>query len=157
MPTIGTLCYVIKYGKVLLIRKKKGLGMGLWNGPGGKVENGEAIVDAAKREVYEEVCIVPEAPAKVGEMHFHFPGGAWNIHVFKAHDFDGIERETDEAAPKWFRLDKIPYDDMWPDDRIWMPLMLQGKKFVGTFHLDGSNNLLGHEIREVDGFDGSVV
>jgi hypothetical protein len=29
-------------------------------------------------------------------------------------------------APQWFPIDAIPYDKMWPDDRFWLPLLLQG-------------------------------
>ena len=62
MTTHATLCYIIKNGKILLIKKKKGLGAGVWNGPGGKIESGESVQDCAKRETYEEVNVVPEAP-----------------------------------------------------------------------------------------------
>ena len=154
MATEATLCYIIKYGKILLIKKKKGFGQDKWNGPGGKLEKGESLQDCAKRETYEEANIVPEAPQKIGELKFYFGQAEeinWHVHVFVADEFDGIEKETEEAAPKWFRVDRIPYSDMWPDDRIWMPLMLAGKKFVGDFYFDGeSRNLLSHEIREVE-------
>jgi 8-oxo-dGTP diphosphatase len=153
MTTEATLCYIIRYGKILLIRKKKGLGEGVWNGPGGKLEKGESLQDCAKRETYEEAHIVPEAPKKIGELNFYFGQTEevdWHVHVFVADEFDGIEKETDEAAPKWFRIERIPYDEMWPDDQIWMPLMLEGKKFVGDFYFDrDARNLLSHDIREV--------
>ena len=38
----ATLVFVIEDGKILLIDKKTGLGKGKINGPGGKVEKGEA-------------------------------------------------------------------------------------------------------------------
>lgn len=150
MITVGTLCYIIKYGKVLLIKRKKGIGTGLWNGPGGKVNSDEDIKDAAKRETYEEVNVVPERPVKVGMLKFHFPNDEWNVHVFVADDFDGIEKETEEAAPKWFKIDRVPYGEMWPDDKVWMPMMFGGKKFAGTVHFDESYNLLSHDIKEVE-------
>ena len=100
--------------------------------------------------MYEEVCVVPEAPVKIGQLKFHYQAGEWDIHIFVADDFDGIERETEEAAPKWFRIDNVPYGEMWPDDRIWMPLMFQGKKFAGSVHFDESNNMLSHNIKEVE-------
>jgi 8-oxo-dGTP diphosphatase len=156
MATQATLCYIVKNGKILLIKKKKGLGAGVWNGPGGKIEKDESPQDCAKRETFEEVKVVPEAPQKVGELKFYFGQSYdvdWHVHVFVADDFDGIEKETDEAAPKWFRLDGIPYHEMWPDDRIWMPMMLSGKKFNGDFYFDrDAKELISHEIREVHDF-----
>ncbi len=106
MTTQATLCYIISRGKILLIKKKRGLGAGQWNGAGGKIEKGESAQDCAKREMHEEVRIVPEAPWKVGELSFFFgqeDHADWHVHVFVGDEFDGIEKETEEAAPKWFR------------------------------------------------------
>jgi 8-oxo-dGTP diphosphatase len=150
MVTVSTLCYVIKGGKILLIRKKTGLAAGVWNGPGGKVENDEDIVDAAKREIFEEVDIVPEAPKHVGELEFFYGQEDevdWLVHIFTADDYDGIEKESAEAVPKWFSVNRIPYNEMWLDDAVWMPLMLEGKKFKGRFYFNKEmNKILRHEI-----------
>jgi hypothetical protein len=35
--------------------------------------------------------------------------------------------------PEWFSYDAIPFDTMWPDDKYWIPTMLQGKHFIGRF------------------------
>jgi len=50
---IETLLYVVKNGKVLLIRKKRGLGAGFFNGVGGKAKPGETPEQAAVREMAE--------------------------------------------------------------------------------------------------------
>lgn len=153
MTTVATLCYVIKGGKILLMKKKTGFGAGFWNGPGGKVEENEDPEDAASRECFEEINIVPEAPKFVGELEFYYDEQQqevnWRVLVFRADDYDGIERETEVAAPKWFSLARIPYGEMWPDDRIWMPLMLQGKKFKAKFYYKGKETILKHEIEEL--------
>lgn len=44
-------------GRVLLIQRGRPPGLGLWSVPGGKVEWGEAVVDACRREVREETGI----------------------------------------------------------------------------------------------------
>lgn len=44
-----TLAFVRRHGEILLGYKKRGFGVGKWNGFGGKVETGETIEDAAKR------------------------------------------------------------------------------------------------------------
>ena len=49
-----TLCIIHQHPRVLLGMKKRGFGMGRWNGFGGKVEAGETIEDATRREVGEE-------------------------------------------------------------------------------------------------------
>ena len=45
----GTLCFVLRGGKILLIEKKRGLGAGKVNGPGGRIEAGETGEQAAIR------------------------------------------------------------------------------------------------------------
>jgi len=42
---------VLNEGKIILGMKKRGFGVGRWNGFGGKVEEGETIGDAAHREL----------------------------------------------------------------------------------------------------------
>lgn len=43
--------------QILLCMKKRGFGVGKWNGAGGKVDAGETILRAAVRELEEETMI----------------------------------------------------------------------------------------------------
>lgn len=123
---------------MLLIRKKRGFGAGKINGPGGKIDPGETALDSAIRETFEELLVTPLAPEQMGELFFEFYDGL-RLHcaVFVAHDFSGIPTETEEAVPLWTPLDAIPYDEMWADDRDWLPLALRGEKFRACFVFDG--------------------
>ena len=58
----ATLLFVVRNGEILLMRKKRGLGAGKINGPGGRIEAGESSLDAAVRETREELGIVPISP-----------------------------------------------------------------------------------------------
>lgn len=142
----ATLLFVIRDGHVLLIHKKRGLGAGKINGPGGRIDDGESPLQAAIREVQEEVRVTPTNVSHCGALSFQFVDGL-TIHceVFRASDCEGEPQETDEALPIWTPLDQIPYHRMWADDRHWIPLMLAGKKFEGRFLFDG-DAMLGHEI-----------
>ncbi|MCX6723644.1 MAG: NUDIX domain-containing protein [Candidatus Staskawiczbacteria bacterium] len=71
---IMTLCIVYQPPKILLGMKKRGFGMGRWNGFGGKVDNGETIENAAKRELREEAGIEVKNLDKVGIIDFEFKG-----------------------------------------------------------------------------------
>ena len=55
----ATLVFVVEADRVLLIRKKRGLGAGKINGPGGRLEPGETLLECAVREIQEELCITP--------------------------------------------------------------------------------------------------
>ena len=144
----ATIAFVFKEGQVLLIRKKRGLGAGKINGPGGRMEHGEAPIDCARREVIEELCITPLGLEKRGELRFNFVDGySIHAHVFVASDFMGHPQETDEAIPLWTSCQQIPYDQMWADDRLWFPWLLEGKHFRGRFLFDG-DTMVEHELVE---------
>jgi 8-oxo-dGTP diphosphatase len=136
------LCFIVRDEKILLIRKKRGFGAGKINGPGGKVDPSETPLQAALRETYEELGIKPLGAKQHGELHFQFRDG-YSLHcaVFLARDFEGEPRETDEAVPLWTPLDAIPYDEMWADDRHWLPLLIRGAHFAGYFEFDGERLL----------------
>lgn len=135
-----------KNDTVLLIHKKRGLGNGLFNAPGGRIEPNESDFDAAVRETAEEVCITPENPRKVGELNFYFTDGySLKGYVFVSEKWTGEIGETDEAKPFWCKIGEIPYENMWADDEFWIPLMLAGKKFSGYFIFDG-NKMLDKQI-----------
>lgn len=134
----ATLCFVIRDNQILLIRKKRGLGAGKINGPGGRLEPRETALQAAIRETQEEVGVTPLRLEQIGELHFDFIDG-YKLHVavFAAEDCRGTLRETDEAIPMWFNLNNIPYHEMWQDDPLWIPLLLQRNKFSCFFVFDG--------------------
>jgi 8-oxo-dGTP diphosphatase len=123
-----------KSDKVLLIHKKRGLGKGKINAPGGRIEPDESDFDAAVRETQEEVCITPENVKKAGELNFYFTDGySLKGFVFVSQEYSGKIEETDEALPFWCKIDEIPYENMWADDKFWLPILLTGKKFAGYF------------------------
>ena len=54
---LATLMFVVQKGRILLIRKKRGIGAGKVNGPGGKFEPGETALQCVLREVREELGV----------------------------------------------------------------------------------------------------
>lgn len=146
---IGTLIFILRGDEVLLIHKKTGHGAGRVNAPGGKLDSGEGVVDCACREVTEEVGL-QVCDAQVGaEMRFvERNGPQWLGFALTATRFSGALRETREAKPFWCPVTEIPYEDMWPDDAIWLPRLLEGahsEAFVGNFLFD-NEQLLSHEF-----------
>lgn len=142
----ATLLFVVRDGRILLILKKRGLGAGKVNGPGGRIDPGESPVDCAVRETQEELCVTPTGVREAGELFFQF-ADEHSIHgyVFRADDCTGTPAETAEAVPLWTDVDAIPYDRMWADDVLWLPHLLAGRPFVGRFLFDG-DRMLWHEV-----------
>ncbi len=142
----ATLLFILREEKILLIHKLRGFGAGKINGPGGKIDHGETALDAALRETFEELDIMPLGAVERGQLHFQFRDG-YSLHcaVFVAFDFLGQPRATDEAIPFWVALDQIPYERMWADDRHWLPFLIQGAHFDGYFEFDGEQ-VLEHQL-----------
>lgn len=142
----ATLLFVVRDGHILLIEKKRGLGSGKVNGPGGKIEAGESPREGAIREVQEELGVTPTGVRPAGELSFQFVDGySLHVYVFTAEDCEGEPQETEEAVPLWVPVDQIPFERMWEDDRYWIRLMLEGRPFKGRFLFDG-DVLLDHEV-----------
>ena len=157
-----TLCIIHDHQRVLLGMKKRGMGVGFssgkqgfgkgrWNGFGGKVELGETIEGAAEREVFEEAGVRVKDLEKMGVIEFENPGDpqSLEVHIFKAISFVGNPTESDEVKPRWFDIDEIPFDQMWPDDKYWLPLFLEGKKFKARFVLEGQDKVLDYKLELV--------
>ncbi|CAI7917006.1 unnamed protein product [Closterium sp. NIES-54] len=130
-----TLAVVCHEGKILLGRKQRGFGKGLWMFFGGKVEPGEATEHAAARELQEEAGLVAEGLEKRAELLFHLDGQPkpWQVHVYIVERFTGEVCASDEMIPQWFPASGIPYGEMFPDDIIWVPCFLKGESLKAEF------------------------
>jgi 8-oxo-dGTP diphosphatase/2-hydroxy-dATP diphosphatase len=151
MKKILTLVLIHQGDKVLLGMKKRGFGMGRWNGFGGKVHEGESIEAAAKRELFEESELSANTLEKMGVLEFSWKDKAADIlevHIFKVTDFSGKPRETEEMKPQWFLVKDIPFKEMWADDIFWFPLFFEGKRFEGKFLFDVNDTVVDYTLHE---------
>jgi 8-oxo-dGTP diphosphatase/2-hydroxy-dATP diphosphatase len=119
--------------EILLGMKKRGFGVGKWNGFGGKLEPNESIPDCAKRELLEESGIRANALKRVGYLVFKMleTHKLMRVHVYESWDFSGDIVESEEMRPKWYLESEIPFKSMWADDPYWFPYLLEGKTFLG--------------------------
>ncbi|MEM0173949.1 MAG: 8-oxo-dGTP diphosphatase [Sulfolobaceae archaeon] len=125
---------IIKKGDdgIVFIKKLTGLGAGLINFPGGKVESNETPEECAMREVREEIGIRLDNLENIAKIFFVLDDGSEEImYVFLSSSFSGELRGSREAEP--IILKDPPYDKMWPCDRVWLPLVLEGFKVECKF------------------------
>lgn len=147
-----TLAFVHRGIEILLGYKKRGFGAGRWNGFGGKVEQDETIETGAKRELLEESGLEAINLEKIGILMFEFCGNPQllEVHVFQTNQFKGTPVETDEMLPKWYDIQTIPFEKMWPDDVLWFPLLLSNQKFYGYVIFDGMDTIVDYTLKIVD-------
>ncbi|MCC6355264.1 MAG: 8-oxo-dGTP diphosphatase [Verrucomicrobiae bacterium] len=148
----AVLCFIVRGDEVLLIEKKRGLGAGKVNGPGGRIERGERPDEAAVRETREEIGVTPLGLRRGGALWFRFTDG-YSLHctVFRADGLEGEPTETDEAKPFWVPVGAIPFERMWADDIHWFHHLLGRVTFEGWFDFDGERMLDGRVVAEEAG------
>ncbi len=146
--------FIREGGNLLLAKKKRSIGIGKWNGPGGKIEPGEKPHEAMVRECEEEIGITPTKYYRAAEIKLHefYEGEPHHIfaHAFVCDDWLGEPIETEEMAPRWFAINQLPYDQMWSDDPHWLPKILEGKLLKAEFWLDQSDNVTKYNVTEVN-------
>lgn len=134
---------------VLLGMKKRGFGAGKWNGFGGKIEEGENIEEGAKRELLEECSLHATSLTRRGYIVFDMEESnkMLKVHVFETFDFTGEEVESGEMKPQWFEEVAIPYDNMWPDDTLWLPQVLAGNTILGRFEYSDDDTIEDYSVK----------
>ncbi len=141
---------------MLLGMKKRGLGVGWWNGFGGKTDKGESVEEAAARETKEEIGVKILKPNKVAELYFYLVDKEKTrdliVHVFMVNKWEGKPKESEEMRPKWFKIDDIPYNKMWDGDDLWIPRVLSGEKIMAKMGFNKDNKLIKHSLKVVKGF-----
>jgi 8-oxo-dGTP diphosphatase len=138
----ATLCHIINGNKLLLKEATRGVSKGKWNGPGGKFEKGETPEQCAIRETLEETGIRMLNPFFHGKLYF-FMNGRKELSIegflFSARKFSGRIKSTEEGPVRWFRIKDLPFDRMWDDDKYWIDLMLQARRFDIYMYYDKRN------------------
>lgn len=146
-PTRTTLVFPRRDQSVLLGMKQRGFGEGWWNGVGGKNDPDERFEDCARREAEEEVGIVIGKLQPVARLLFYFEDKLEiSCAAYTTNDFTGEPEKREEMDPAWFHQSFLPFEQMWPCDRDWIPQALELKPGDPTLDLaiyfDAAKNYL---------------
>lgn len=101
-PVAAVLSVVPRGGRVLLVRRAKPPDRGRWGFPGGRIEPGETLVDAALRELAEETGVMAEGGRVLTALDSIHPDGAGNV----AHHFVLVA-----VLCRWIAGEGAPADD----------------------------------------------
>ena len=100
---------ILREDRVLLIKRYNVSTFNdLWSNPGGKVEPGETVEDAVKREMYEEIGVRVEIKSHLGDYD---DGKKGSYAGYLVEIIEGTARimEPDKISDlDWFRLNELP-------------------------------------------------
>jgi ADP-ribose pyrophosphatase YjhB (NUDIX family) len=114
---IGAATLVLDEKDRLLMMKRSD--SGCWGIPGGSIEPGEIVEDAAKRETLEEVSLNVGEMSLFGvfsgpELYYKYPNGdeVYNVTIiYLSREWSGDVKLNDEHTEwAWFEADEIPED-----------------------------------------------
>ena len=94
-PKVVAVCVVARDGRVVMIRRASELGYGLWSFPGGYVDRGEVIEEAAARETWEETGL--EVAVEGLLRVFSIPGDPVIVAAFTGRETGGTLAPGPEA------------------------------------------------------------
>lgn len=130
-PVVTLIIY--KEGKILLQKREDNV---CWAIHGGGIEPGEKYIDALKREIKEELNIIPKNPVLMGifsgeELFNTYPNGDKVYvlnHVFFCDEYDGEINFNDGEVKelKWFDLKELP-DNLF---KVNEPIIKDVQRFI---------------------------
>jgi mutator protein MutT len=105
-------------GRVLIAQRPPGKHLaGMWEFPGGKVEPGEAPIDALRRELLEEVGIAIETPRPLLRLRHIYSYGEVLLDVWVVRRYRGEPRSLDGQALRWCSRASLGTAGLLPADR----------------------------------------
>jgi len=159
-----TLCFCHNNDNILLLLRNKHPNKDLWNGLGGKIEEGEDPHASALREIKEEstleltdlrhLGIVSWSYDKPGYVPYKVIGG---MHIFWG-EVDDEQRQnksidqqdTIEGKLRWHKKETVYNPDsteIVENIRVFLPSMLKDQQLTHHhFVYQGSNNFLDHLV-----------
>ena len=116
---VGVAVYIFDYDEdlILLVKRQGSHGADTWAPPGGWVEKGESLIQAAIREVKEEVGLVFEDGQEFGYTENHFAEGIHDVcFTVVAQQWDGEPTicEPEKIADiGWFPVEHLHKENLF--------------------------------------------
>ena len=151
MPCVLCLIENSDTHQLLMVKNLRGMNKGFYNFAGGKMNYGEDIKASLIREVKEETNLtlldakfigrIDVVPAEVNKVHADT--GDVQVYVFYSNRYKGeIKAACGEVDLCWFDRDKLPFDMMRDNDKVWVPEVLKGQMVNMRFYRNDEGKLV---------------
>ena len=127
-PVVGVGVVIVEYGRLVLVRRGAEPALGKWSFPGGAVELGETVRDAAVREAKEEcgleVELVEDRPMDAYDILTLDESGRLRYHYvllqFLAQPKEGALKPTSDVTDtRWVPLEEVEKYDLTESVRLF--------------------------------------
>jgi hypothetical protein len=82
-----------------------------------------------------------------GRIIYHEPEGDWEVNIFTTNKWVGEAKESQEMRPEWWEIGKLPVEQMWENDQLWLLKIFDSDKFIeGTIWLDEKEKVVKSEL-----------
>ena len=121
-PVVAAL--ITRGGKVFLARRPEGkLRGGLWEFPGGKLEEGEEPREALARELEEELGIKAKVGELLAEVEHDYPDVSIRLLCYACEILEGEPQPLEGQGLGWFSPAEVDKLELAPADRLlWQRL-----------------------------------
>jgi len=93
--------------QILIARRQGGHLAGYWEFPGGKVERGESVFEALRRELQEEVGITIASASPLMVIEHDYPDKTVKLDILCVKRFEGSASGREGQEVRWESLDKL--------------------------------------------------
>ncbi len=105
-------------------RPDHGFMSGYWEFPGGKLEPGEAPIDALVRELSEELDITFQLPEYIDVFSHEYPDRHVKLHVWKIKNFSPTPRGAEGQVTRWLSLKDLENLPLLEGSRVILPRLI---------------------------------
>ena len=119
---------IVEKDKVLVTQRGYGEFKDGWEFPGGKVELGETLESALKREIKEELDIEIEIDTYIDTVEYDYPQFHLTMHCYKCRILDGQLMLKEHEASKWVSQNELNEIEWLAADRIVVERMRKRTK-----------------------------
>lgn len=115
-PEVAVGGVAIHRGRLLLVRRGRGVARGAWSLPGGRLEPGESLVEGVVRELWEETGLTVRVVGLCGVAERRSEGAHYVIcnHWVIASDPDAATAGDDALAVAWLDREDLGRAEVVP-------------------------------------------